>query len=251
MKANYLKLNDDKTELMIFAPPKHQDKLQSSSIKVGESTVQASETARDLGIYLDSALKMEHHVKAICKSAYNHLRMISSIRKCLDSKTTEKLVHAFVTSRLDCGNAVLAGLPKKLLSKLQTVQNSAARLVLGLRKWQHITPALRQLHWLPVEKRIEYKLMLLTWKALHNQGPSYITELLELHIPSRQLRSCDAKLLSVPRTRTVTYGERAFSFLAPKLWNKLPQSLRNCSELCTYKNQLKTYLYSSAFEMLA
>jgi len=251
MKANYLKLNDEKTELMIFVPPNHKEKLQSTSILVGESAVQASATVRDLGIHLDPALNMEHHVRSICKAAYNQLHMISSIRKCLDSKTTEKLVHAFVTSRLDCGNAVLAGLPQKLLSKLQTVQNSAARLVLRLRKWDHISPALRQLHWLPVKQRIEYKVLLLTWKALNNQAPSFIMELLELHIPNRQLRSGDAKCLTIPRTKTVTYGERALSVLAPKLWNKLPKSLRNCTELNTYKCQLKTHLYSSAYEMLA
>ena len=112
MKANNLKLNDEKTELLIFVPSQHSEKIVDRSLQVGDSTVVATELARDLGVLLDPQLTLEKHVQAICKSAYYHLRMIGSIRKCLDVKTTEKLVHTFITSRLDCGNAVLAGLPK-------------------------------------------------------------------------------------------------------------------------------------------
>jgi len=144
MKANHLKLNDNKTELQI--PAQHASKIQDNTMQVGDSTVIATQLACDLGVLLDQSLTLGNHVQAVCKSAYYHLRMISSIRKCLDLKTTEKLIHAFVTSRLDCGNAVLAGLPKRLITKLQTVQNSAARVILSIKKSDHITPALIKLH---------------------------------------------------------------------------------------------------------
>ena len=118
MNANYLKLNDDKTELLVITSPYYQERVKNSSILVGTQVVEASSKARNLGFILDSSLNMEQHVSAICKSAYYHLRNINAIRKSLNTRTSETLVHAFVTSRLDCGNAVLAGLPNRLLSRL-------------------------------------------------------------------------------------------------------------------------------------
>ena len=152
MKANHLKLNDDKTELLIITSPYYQGRVQNSAIQVGDNRVEAATSTRDLGVILDSTLNMKNHVTAICKSAYYHLRNISAIRKSLDTKSAETLVHAFVTSRLDCGNSLLAGLPISLLSKLQVVQNCAARVVMMMGKYDHVTPILHQLHWLPIQQ---------------------------------------------------------------------------------------------------
>ena len=121
MRANHLKLNDDKTELLVFNQPQQQVRIQDPKIIVGDIPVGRSSSARDLGVILDSAVSMESQVSLICRTAYHHLRNIRSIRKSLDLKTTEMLIHASVTSRLDCGNAILIGLPKHLLSKLQAV----------------------------------------------------------------------------------------------------------------------------------
>ncbi|KAJ8046806.1 hypothetical protein HOLleu_05600 [Holothuria leucospilota] len=178
MKANHIKLNDDKTELLVITSPHFQGRVVNSKITVSSDTVRSSHSAHDLGIILDSTLSMEKQVSSICKSAYYHLCInINGIRNSLDFKTTETLIHAFVTSWLDSGNAVLAGLPKKLIAKLQTVQNSAAREVLETKRYDYITPALQSLHWLPVQQCINYKSLLLTWKAFHGQAPGYISEL--------------------------------------------------------------------------
>ena len=117
---------------------------------------------------------MVEHVNKICKTSYYHLRNISKIRKYLTEETTEILVHAFVTSKLDYCNSLLYGLPKHIIGSLQSVQNTAARIVTLTKKFDHITPVLIQLHWLPVHFRILFKVLLLVYKALNGMAPLYI-----------------------------------------------------------------------------
>ena len=117
---------------------------------------------------------------------------------------------------------LLYGTSNLVIQKIQRVQNAAARFLMGTLKYEHNTPVLQSLHWLPVPYRIEYKILLITFKALNGMAPNYLQELLTLYEPSRALRSTDNKLLRVPKTRLKTYGDRAFYALAPKLWNLLP-----------------------------
>ena len=211
--------------------------------------IEATTSARNLGIIFDSTLNMQKHVSAVRKSAYHHLYNIKSIRKSLDTKSAETLIHAFVTSRLDCGNALLIGLPNRLLSKLQIVQNCAARVVMMVNRSEHITPTLHHLHWLPVQQRITYKILLLTWKILHGQAPAYLTEIITPYTPTRSLRSKYANRLVEPRFRSSGYGGRAFSRMGPRLWNSLPVDLRGQNSQQVFKTKLKTYLFNSAFEV--
>ena len=120
-------------------------------------------------------------------------------------------------------------------------------VLIGPIEREHITPNLVELHWLPVSHRITFKLLLLTFKALNNMAPSYICDLLVKYKPCRTLRSSDASLLVVPQSQLATYGDRAFSIAAPKLWNSLPLYLRNCSSLPVFKSELKTYLFKDAY----
>ena len=108
----------------------------------------------------------ELQIKKICQSAYFQIRNINSIRNILSDDTASILVHALITSRLDNGNALLYGISNTLLDKLQRTQNAAARVLLKIRKYDHITPTLIQLHWLPIRQRIQFKILLLTWKSL-------------------------------------------------------------------------------------
>ena len=147
----------------------------------------------------------------------------------------------------DYCNSILHGTTSKVLNKLQYVQNSAARLLTNTRSRDHITPVLRDLHWLPVKQRIHFKTLITTYKALNNLAPSYLCDLLKRHVPSRSLRSGDANLLDVPKTKRRTWGDRAFSFAAPTLWNALPKTLRDASTLQTFKTALKTHLFNIAF----
>ena len=130
-------------------------------------------------------------------------------------------LHAFVTSRLDCGNSLLYGIPISSIRKLQQVQNSAARLITKTKKYDHITGILQNLHWLPISERIKYKLLLITYKPLHGQAPPYLCELFHLYNPTRNLRSKSKLLLEVKPCK-LSYGKRAFSIAAAVLWNQLP-----------------------------
>ena len=175
--------------------------------------------------------------------------MIGRIRKYIDRSTAEKLVHAFVTSRLDANNGLLYGLPSSAISKLQRVQNSAVRVVLGVKGngvdvnslWRN------ELHWLPIKDRIVFKILMLTYKCLYGLAPSYLADLLTTYQPNRSLRSATQFLLDPPRhIATSYYGERAFSTSAPKLWNALPQSIKNATSLTIFKKCLKTHLFNNS-----
>ena len=184
---------------------------------------------------------------AVCRSAIFHLRNIARIRRYLTPAATEQVIHAFVTSRLDVGNALLHRLPVKQLERLQRVQNWAARLVDGARKFCHVTPLLIKLHWLPIAVRVEYKILLLTHRALTGCAPQYITKCFNRHQPTRLLRSSEHNHLCVPRA-TRRWGDRSFCVAAPTLWNLLPQKLTATTMTNTdFKSNLKTYLFSRTF----
>ena len=248
MTTNKLKLNDDKTEFLVITSKHNQSKYCTDSLQIATSMIQPTASARNLGIVFDNILSMDNHIKNVCKSTYFHIRNLYEIRKILDQDTASLLVHALITSRLDDnGNSLLYGITDKQINKLQRVQNAAARMLTRTRKFDHITPVLQRLHWLPIKFRIQFKVILLTWKAFHDKAPIYINELVHFHNPSRHLRSSDKRLLSVPRTFS-SYGDRAFYACAPKLWNSLPSNLRFCNSLDVFKKTLKTHLFRIAYD---
>ena len=216
---------------------------QPTGFHVGDTQVQFSSSARDLGYVLSDSLSLEAHIRHVCQTAYLYIRQISSIRQYLTVQATKTLVCAFVLSRLDYCNSLLAGCPKYIIERLQKVQNSAARLVLRVQRRAHVTPLLHSLHWLPVQARIEYKLSVLCHGFLSGCAPKYFDDMLSLHAPARRLRSSDTLQLSVPRVQTKTYGERSFAFCGPKQWNSLPSSIRNISSTTSFKRSLKTHLF--------
>ena len=185
---------------------------------------------------------MDKQKNSICQSAFYHLRKVAQISKHISFCHCETLIHAFVTSKIDHYNILISGLKQGQVRKLQYVQNSAARLLTGTRKQEHITPVLRDLHCLLVHERIHFKIALMTFKCLNQLAPSYLSDLLIHYRPSRTLRSSDKELLVETRCHLKTYGERAFSFIAPKLWNTLPLSIKRCNSAKSFKSTLNTYL---------
>ena len=161
----------------------------------------------------------------------------------------DRLVHAFITYRLDSCNSLLVGLCQEQIAKLQRVHNAAAKLVAGAKKFDHVTPILMELHWLPISYRIRFKILVLTFKCLHGAAPLYLSELVVSYVPQRCLRSAEQHLLveSAPKCSRVKLGDRAFARVAPKLWNGLPFDIRACQCFTTFKRLLKTHLFKLAF----
>ena len=246
MAKHFLKLNDSKTEFIMFGTDTNVAKITARTVSVGDSEVEPSGAVRDIGVMLDSALTMRPHVNKIVKSCYYQIRSLSKIRKYLTEDSAKSLTHAFVTSRLDGMNSLLYKVPDCLTHKLQLIQHNAARLILKKKKSCHITPLLIDLHWLPVKFRIEYKILLLVYKCLHGEGPLYLASLLKEYHPARSLRSSDKLLLVEPKTKR-GYGDRAFSVAGPKLWNALDIDVKRKDSVDAFKVALKTDLFLKAF----
>ena len=244
---NKLKLNDTKTEFLLISSRYSHCKPDISSIQIGNSNIPAASSARNIGCVMDSHFTMADHITSVCKASYIQLRAIAQIRKYLTKEAAITLVHSFVTSRLDNLNALLTGLPDCLLRKLQCIQNHAAKLVTKHKKHDHVTPLLKELHWLPIQQRVEYKVLLLTHKCLNDKAPQYLSSLLTPYRPARTLRSANLHLLVEKQPRLKTYGERAFSVIAPRLWNQLPVHVRTIECTETFKAQIKTILFRRAF----
>ncbi len=173
--------------------------------------------------------------------------MIAKIKSFISFKDLETVIHAFISSRLDYCNSLYLGVAQSCLSRLQLVQNSAARFLTNTRKRENITPVLVGLHLLPVEYRIQFKILLFVYKALTGLAPNYLSDLLSHYHTIRPLRSSNALLLSVPKTRLKLKEDRAFSVAAPQLWNNLPLYLRSATSLQVFKSSVKTFLFKKAY----
>jgi len=152
------------------------DKIIIKDIPLLSTVVTFVDSARNHGVHIDSQLSMDVHVATVCRSGYYQLRQLRPLTRSLSSLAAETVVHAFIASRLDYCNALLYGVSDRLMCRLQSVQNAAARLVTGARRCDHITPIMQQLHWLPVRQRVLFKIAVLVFQCLAGQAPSYLSD---------------------------------------------------------------------------
>jgi len=155
--------------------------------------------------------------------------------------------NAFMNSSLDYCNALLSGCSAHLINKLQLVQKVAARVLTRTRKYDHNSLVLSALHWLPIKHCIDFKILLITYKALNGLAPQYLNKLLLHYSPPRPLRSQNSGNLIIPRISKSTAGGRSCSYLAPKLWNSLPNIVREADTPFQFKSRLKTHLFNLAY----
>ena len=207
------------------------------------------ECAKNLGVVLDSTLSFRPHIDSVVKTCNFHIRNLYMIRNFINRDNLSSLVYSLIVSKIDYCNSLLVGLPKVTLKKVQSILNRAARLIYSLPPQVPTTPFLMQLHWLPVKARVEFKICLITFRA----QPLYIRELLSLAPvePVMSLRSSDDPYhLCEPRAvGESNFANCFFSYVAPRLYNKLPLSLKQIESVDTFKKQLKSFFFSQACDL--
>ena len=180
MILDKMKINDIQTEFLIIGMKQQLNKVNIKTLSVGDSGVAPAVMAQNLGALFDENMTLLPHI--------NPCKLHSTVSTTLEgSENTlcQTLVHAVVIGKLDYCNSLLYGLPMKSISKLQCVQNAAARLITNTPRNDHITPVLWSLHWLPVKERMTFKILTLSFKAIHGLAPDYIQSLVTLQCPSR------------------------------------------------------------------
>ena len=249
MSSNRLQLNTSKTEVMWCSSARRRHQLPADCFNIGPDSVRPVDCVRDLGLYLDSTMSMRPHITRLTSSCFGVLRQIRSIKRCLTSQARITLATCFVLARLDYCNGAFIGLPRCDLDRLQAVQNAAVRLVSGARKFDHVTPLLRDRHWLPVEQRIKFKVAVTVYKCLHGLSADYLADFTRPSATAavdRRLRSADKLSLLQPRSRT-RLGDRSFAVAGPTVWNSLPAAVTAAPSLTTFKKDLKTFLFAAAY----
>ena len=243
---NMLKFNTSKTDIGVIGWHLQLSKLNLPlPMHAEQSEIITEESITNLVVIMDQHLKLDRHVNKVFKVCMFHLRNTSKIRRFLTTEAYKLLIHALVTSRPDYCNSILSGCNQSILQRLQLLQNYAARLVYRIPKFCHITPYLKDLHWLPVQARIQFKLLSIVFKCIHGTGPQYLLELLCRRTTRPGLRSANSFKLCIPRTQSRaerSTADHAFSISGPKLWNQLPASIQNSCSLDVFKSRLKTFL---------
>ena len=246
MNNNFLKLNPEKTELIIIGKKNAIKHLPVVNINAEGKLITSTQTLKSLGVILNSTLTMEEFVSQKCQSAGMYLRRLSKVRKCLSFNATHTLLNAFVLGRIDYCNSLLIGISGYLISRLQRVQNWAIRVLFKLSRYDHITFYYTEVHWLPINQRINFKILLLTYKSINGHNPSYLKDLFSSYVPGRDLRSAEGMLLTKPKMLT-SIGERAISYQGPLLWNELPDYIKKANSIDNFKKKLKTFLFQKCY----
>ena len=250
MTCNYLKMNSDKTDLMLCGTTCKLKCIDVDCVDIGNDCISFSDNVKNLGVFLDQNFNLNSHVSHVRKSCYNEIRKISHLRSFIDEQSTTQLVISLITSKLDYCNCLFYNMSDENFNKLQLVQNHAARIIKKAPKRSSASSILKELHWLPIKQRVSYKVALIVFKCLHDVNfPSYLKELITIYTPSRTLRSSADKFLLVkPLKNLITFGQKSFNYAAPDVWNKLPFEIRSCTCLSVFKRKLKTHFFRIAFD---
>jgi len=210
-----------------------------SSSRHWPDMIQPVRCVRNLGIYIDSDLSMKSHISKAVSNCFAALRRLRSIRRLVSQPVLLSLVTSLIITRLDYGSATLAGLPGHLLDSLQSVLNAAARLVCYAQKYDHVTHLLRDLHWLQVPERMQFRLAVLVFRCRNNMAPPFLLRDLQWTDKAELLRrlwSDSQQRLIIPRMRLRTIGDRSFHVTAARAWNSLPTSVTTATSLASFKN---------------
>jgi len=254
---NWVQLNSTKSDCLYCVPSELADKLPLIPLRVGKEIIHPSTSAKVLGVVLSSDLSMDRQIAAVARAANFNLYRLGKIRSHLTTEATKILVHSLVITHIDYANSLLAGLPKKKLKPLQSVQDSAARLI--YRGTLSTEESRFRLHWLPVHHRILFKVLLLVFDCLQGYAPVLLQDCIQLHVPGHsgiRRRARSLGVVSSSRSRKKrknsnppkpAYLKRSFTSYAPHLWNKLPPPIRTTTDRIEFKKLLKTHFFALSY----
>ena len=246
MTEFFLCLNQTKTKILVVAPPSVKAEIIISGVILENSCIRFVESAKNLGVIIDSVLNFEEQIDKVVKSCFMTIRELSKVKIYLTQQQLQVLVYSKIFTNLDYCNSLYYGLPAYTINKLQRVQNCAARLV-----WKSKIPFTSSLdgvygclNWLRIRFRIIYKVLLIVHHCLHKNAPTEVAALIQYSQSQRTMKLQETRTLN-------SYGDRAFSHVGPKLWNLLPGEIREQHDLVSFKQNLKTFLMTRGEEFIA
>lgn len=252
LQKKFLMLNKKKTECILIGS-KHDVnhiKMETKCINIDNTQIPLKESIKNIGCYMDENLSMNFQINKTIRDCNFQIKNISKIRKYLTNETTKILYHSLIASRLDFQNSLLINLSKKTMHSLQMLLNKSARIIFNLSRKEHITPHLKKLHWLPIQARIEFKILLLIHKVIYSGSPSYLHDMLTFdERENRMTMRKDAAQHNLTRVNSTTKQEdRIFQVYSGKLYNKLPANIRNIQDIKKFKKELKTFLFKLYYQ---
>jgi hypothetical protein len=242
--AHFMKINPDKTEILLFYPPSLEKEVLIKGVVFEDQCIRFSESVKNVGVVLDKNLDLNKHVNNVTSHGYKILKDIARVRKNFQRGHLERLVHAVIASRLDYCNSLLMNIRKETLFKFQKLQNAAARLVLGKGRRESARSALRELHWLNIDSRIVFKIILLVFKVIRG----LCSDNIKLTFKPFNGRESDFLKLNTPTFKT-RYGKRIFEYNGSRLWNALPYEMRVVEDIEIFKKNLKTLLFDGTNDL--
>ena len=240
MNTQFLKINPDKTEILLLRPKALEENVIIGGTIIDEQCIRYSKVVKNVGVWLDEHLSMSTHINKIVSHCYKLLKDIGRIRNVLSKKHTEMLVHSVISSRLDYCNSLFFNINKSNMYKLQKVQNAAARLISGKRKRDNISSVIKDLHWLRIESRVIFKMLLFVYKCIRGLCTANLTQ--KLKYKKYNCRLGDYLMLETRKVKT-KYGRRTFEYAGCRLWNALPLDVRMEEKIDNFKKQIKTLLF--------
>ena len=253
MVQHFMKLNENKTQFILIGKKAAVDKFKETTLNLSGTTIQQTDfkkdSAKSLGVKLDSDLSMKRQVNDVKRKCYWSLTNLGNFGHFLTENLKISLVKTLILSKLDYCNALYIGLNVSILKKLQSTINSSIRFIYNIRDWStDLSPYYKRAHILPIQLRIKYKICLLVHKSLNDTAPPYLRQLIKLYCeePSKQsLRSySDQRLLLRPQITETKASRRMYSYTAPIIWNSLSVELRSIEDTDRFKRDLKTHFFN-------
>ena len=247
MTHNKFKLNDDKTEFIIFGTRKQLKKVIDIQVCIGNTEVVSVESVRNLKFFMDKLLKRTNHMNKLTSSLVYQLSNIKRIRDTLDLESAKTITQRLVVSKLDYCNSLLLGTPEGYLDCLQAIQNMPCRVICKLRKFSRVSSSMKALHWLKIREHIVYKVANFVYRCLNGTSLSHLNDLLPVHQTVRTLRSSTSCDITPIFCKTELAKGDSYSAAGPRTWINLPKEVKGETNHLRFRKEVKTHLFKKSY----